>query len=500
MEDFLRLENIHKSFVGVRALRGVDFSIRSGEIHCLVGENGSGKSTLIKIISGVLQPDSGRILVEGQQVEHVDSAASISRGIQVIYQDLSLFPNLTVAENIAISELEEEGRSLIDWRQVRSIARAAMDRIRVQIDPDELVGELPIGRQQLVAICRALTKEVRLLILDEPTASLPKGDIDNLFTVVRDLQAHGIAVLFVSHKLNEVFEVAERITVLRDGSNVGTLPRGELTNEKLVTLMTGRTIKEERFELPSQARQKLLEVRNLGKEHNFADVSFDLYAGEIVGLTGLIGSGRTELALALFGISPADTGEIRVEGKPVKIRSVQDAVRAGIAYVPENRLVQGLILKHSVATNTVAAILGRLVGPLGLIDPGERQEKAEQWIKQLNVKVSDPGVAVQTLSGGNQQRVVLAKWLAATPKILILDGPTVGIDVMAKSDIHELIRGLAAEGLGVLLISDEVPEVVNNSNRLLLMRAGKIRKELDTRGTNAEEVQRLVETLVDPGK
>lgn len=493
MEDFLQLRQIHKSFVGVHALKSVDFSIRKGEIHCLVGENGSGKSTLIKIISGVLQPDSGEIVVDGRRVDRLGSAQTTSRGIQVIYQDLSLFPNLTVAENIAISDLEERGRAFIDWREIQRTARAAMDRIKVDIPADALVGELPIGLQQLVAICRALTRDLKLLILDEPTASLTKRDIDSLLAVVRDLQASGIAILFVSHKLNEVFEVAERITVLRDGESVGTLPSAELTNEKLISLMTGKTITETRFRRGAEEGHVLLEVRGLTKRHNFKDISFTLRSGEILGITGLIGSGRTELANALFGISPADRGEILVEGRPVRIASVQDAVRAGIAYVPENRLVQGLIMRLSVADNVIAAILAKLLGRLGLIEPRRRRDKAAQWISALEIKVSDPAVAVQTLSGGNQQRVVIAKWLAADPKILILDGPTVGIDVMAKSAIHGIIRDLASRGLGVLLISDEISEAVNNSSRILVMQSGKIVREIATDGARAEEVQRLVE-------
>jgi simple sugar transport system ATP-binding protein len=493
MEDFLQLRQIHKSFVGVHALKSVDFSIRKGEIHCLVGENGSGKSTLIKIISGVLQPDSGEIVVEGRRVDRLGSTQTTSRGIQVIYQDLSLFPNLTVAENIAISDLEEQGRAFIDWREIQRTARTAMDRIKVDIPGDALVGELPIGLQQLVAICRALTRDLKLLILDEPTASLTKRDIDSLLAVVRDLQASGIAILFVSHKLNEVFEVAERITVLRDGESVGTLPSAELTNEKLISLMTGKTITETRFRRGADEGHVLLELRGLTKRHNFKDISFTLRSGEILGITGLIGSGRTELANALFGISPADSGEVLVEGKPVRIASVQDAVRAGIAYVPENRLVQGLIMKLSVADNVIAAILAKLLGRLGLIEPRRRRDKAAQWISALEIKVSDPAVAVQTLSGGNQQRVVIAKWLAADPKILILDGPTVGIDVLAKSAIHGIIRDLASRGLGVLLISDEISEAVNNSSRILVMQSGRIVREIATDGARAEEVQRLVE-------
>lgn len=493
MNDFLELRGISKSFVGVQALKGVDFSIRVGEIHCLVGENGSGKSTLIKIISGVLHPDSGEIRVEGRRADHLEAMASLRRGIHVIYQDLSLFPNLTVAENIAISELQARGTSLIDWRLVRRIARGAMDRIKVDILLDDLAGELPIGLQQLVAICRALTSELKLLILDEPTASLPKRDIDNLLAVVRDLQSAGIAVLFVSHKLNEIFEVAERITVLRDGQNVGTLPRADLTNDKLISLMTGRTITETRFSFSGERGRKLLEVRGLSKRGNFRDVSFELYAGEILGITGLIGSGRTELALALFGISPADSGEIFVEGRRTRISSVQDAVKAGIAYVPENRLVQGLIMKQPVGDNVIAAILTRLLGRLGLVDPARRRQTAARWIGKLDIKVSDPAVMAQTLSGGNQQRVVIAKWLAADPKILILDGPTVGIDVMAKGAIHDIIRDLASRGMGVLLISDEIPEAVNNSSRLLLMRSGRIRSELSTENVQPLDVQKLVE-------
>ena len=493
MEEFLRLEKIHKSFVGVHALKGVDFTLRKGEIHCLVGENGCGKSTLIKIISGVLQPDSGRIVVEGQPVASLGSAATMARGIQVIYQDLSLFPNLTVAENIAIAEVKERGGGVVDWDEVRRIARAAMARIRVDLDLDAEVGELPIGVQQLVAICRALTSDLKLLILDEPTASLPKHDIENLLSVVRDLQAHGIAVLFVSHKLNEIFAVAERITVFRDGERVATLPPNELDDDRLVALMTGRTLARKVFAFADASARKVLEVRGLSKRNHFADVSLELRAGEIVGLTGLIGSGRTELALALFGISPAESGEIRVEGKPVQIRSVQDAVAAGIAYVPENRLVQGLVMKHSVEANVTATVLDRLLGRLGLVDPARKQALAREWIKALGVKVSDPAVPVQTLSGGNQQKVVIAKWLAASPRILILDGPTVGVDVMAKAAIHDYVRGLAGRGMAVLLITDEEAEAVANTNRILIMRAGRIRDEIVAAAAEAEQVQQLVE-------
>jgi simple sugar transport system ATP-binding protein len=493
VQELLLLKNIYKSFEGVHALQGVDFSIYPGEIHCLVGENGSGKSTLIKIISGVYQPDSGEITVENDKMDHIGSAESIAKGIQVIYQDLSLFPNLTVAENIAISELKEEGKLIINWNEVLTIAKAATEYINVDLDLSAKVEELPIGIQQLVAICRAFTKEVRLLILDEPTASLTKKDIESLLSVVRDLQSRGIAILFVSHKLNEIFEVAERITVLRDGYNVGTLPREELDNKKLVSLMTGKTIIPKRFQYTGKGKRKLLEVRKLNKKYNFKDISFDLYEGEIISITGLVGSGRTELALALFGISPADSGEISIDGKITDIQSVQNAVDAGISYMPENRLTQGVILKKSVGENIITPILRSLLNRFKLIDYEKWEAIVEKWITALNIRVSDSSVMVETLSGGNQQRVVIAKWLASKPKILILDGPTVGIDVMAKNSIHGIIHDLANEGIGVLLISDEAAEVVNNSNRILIMRSGKIYSELRTADVTEEEVQKIVE-------
>ena len=495
MEDFLQLRKIHKSFFGVHALKGVDLSIKRGEAHCLVGENGSGKSTLIKIISGFLQPDLGEITLEGQPVSHLGSRMTTSRGIQVIYQDLSLFPNLTVAENIAFSHLEERGNILVDWQEIKEIAAKALDRIRIEIPLDALVGDLPIGLQQMVAICRALTCDLKLLVLDEPTASLTKRDIDNLLAVVRDLQSEGIAILFVSHKLSEVFAIAERITILRDGESVGTLPSAGVTNGKLISLMTGKTLEETRFQREPGAERVLLELRGLSLQRNFKDISFSLHAGEIVGIAGLIGSGRTELATALFGITPADEGQILVENKSVRIGSVQDAVRAGIAYVPENRQTQGLFMRQPVADNIVATIISNLLNKFGLLDMLQRHRAISDWVSQLEIKVANPSVAVSTLSGGNQQRVVIAKWLAANPKILILDGPTVGIDVVAKTAILDFIRGLAARGLGVILISDEIAELANNSNRILVMRAGRIKKEIATAGVTLEEIQRHVEDV-----
>jgi len=491
MQEFLRLKSIYKSFEGVRALKDVDFTINKGEIHGLVGENGSGKSTLIKIISGFLQPDSGKIYFEGKEVSHLAAGETTSWGVQVIYQDLSLFPNLTVAENIAYNEMLEKRRPFIDWKEIEHIAKTAMKKIKVDIELTKLTEELPIGTQQLVAICRALTSDIRLLILDEPTASLTKKDINNLLGVMRDLQSKGISILFVSHKLNEIFDVAENITILRDGSTVGTFPSKSLTNDSLVELMTGKALTQVRHSQAQISSRITLEVRNFSKRYNFKDVSFNLKEGEILGIIGLIGSGRTELACAIYGISPPDSGELVVNGKPARIRSVQDAIAAGIAYVPENRLVEGLMQKQSVMDNLNAAIMKSL-SHAGYISYPKRLNQASLWINDLNIKVSNPMVPVQTLSGGNQQKVVLGKCLATRPKVLILDSPTVGIDIMAKASIHEMIRSLADEGISVILISDEIPEITNNCDRILLMHAGKIRAELDASKIKPSDLERMM--------
>jgi len=489
-ELFLSMKNISKRYIGVQALDAVDFEVNKGEIHCLVGENGSGKSTLIKIISGVVRPDDGsNIEIDGERFHDYHAIDAIHKGIEVIYQDLSLFPNLTVAENIALSQTIAQGHRFINWRKIRNIAREAMGRIGANLPLNELVADIPLADQQLVAICRALTHDVRLVIMDEPTTALTKKEVEALFAVVKDLQAKGIATMFVSHKLNEVFQIAERVTILRDGEKVGTFASQELDDEKLTMLMTGKRLKYTRYTIEEQEEDILLEVRNLSKRGNFKNISFRLHAGEILGITGLLGSGRTELALSLFGLNPAESGKVLIQGQPVKIGSVQDAVKLGIGYVPENRLVQGLIMQQSVGKNVVVTILQKLLNGLGLIDADKMQNSVARWIRELAIKAPSADSPVQTLSGGNQQRVVLAKWIATEPKILILDGPTVGIDVAAKSAINNTIRDLAGQGMGILVISDEIPEVFHNCNRIIVMHKGKFIAEFDTAQTTEDEIQ-----------
>lgn len=493
-ELYLSMRNINKRYVGVKALDSVDFDIYQGEIHCLVGENGSGKSTLIKIISGAVQPDDGaQIEISGKPLHGHQAIDAIRMGVEVIYQDLSLFPNLTVAENIALGEWISAGKKWVDWAEMQRIARAAMDRIQVSLPLEALVGDISIADQQLVAICRTLTRDVRLVIMDEPTASLTRKEVDSLFAVVKDMQSKGIATLFVSHKLDEVLQIAERVTVLRDGKKVGTYPSGELDDEKLTMLMVGRKVEYTPYTPLISDGQPVLEVRHLGKRGNFKDINFRVRPGEILGITGLLGSGRTELAMALFGVDPADEGEIFFEGRRVTIRSVQDAVNLGIACVPENRLVQGLVMPQAVDRNIGITIIDRLRSRMGLTHPREIQRNAQKWVNSLAIKVPAIDAPVQTLSGGNQQRVVFSKWIATQPRILILDGPTIGVDVAAKQAIHDIVRQLAAQGLGIILISDEVPEVHHNSNRVIVMHRGRQVAEFDTAKSSIEEINQCIQ-------
>ncbi len=491
-ECILEMRHISKNFGGVQALKDVQFSLKRGEIHCLVGENGSGKSTLIKIISGVISPEPGaHIAIQGHHVAHLTPGESIARGIQVIYQDLSLFPNLTVAENIGGTRHLREGL-LVNWRKVRSVATEAMTKIGVRLDPDRLVRDLSIADRQIVAICRALAFDAKLVIMDEPTASLTRTEVNALLEVVQDLQRKEITTLFVSHRLDEVIEIAQRVTILRDGEKVGVFPVDELDNQKLALLMTGKKISYARIAGPSDTGDVLLEVKGLSKESNYRDISFTLHRGEVLGIIGLLGSGRTELALSLFGMNPPDWGQVLLEGKPLSLRSNRDAIVSGIAYVPEDRIGQGLVMPQPVTDNVVVTVMKRLCGRLGLLDLQKRRDTATEWVQGLGIKIPSYEAPVQTLSGGNQQRVVLAKWMATEPRVLILDSPTVGIDVAAKSGIYDLIRKLASSGIGIILISDEVPEVLHNSHRVLIMRKGRIVETLDASQTTEKELSRKI--------
>ena len=477
MPDFISLTGISKHFGGVTALADVDLTIGAGEVHCLAGENGSGKSTLIKIISGVQPPDAGgEIVIDGRLYTHLTPAESTRIGIQVIYQDLSLFPDLTVAENIAFAQ-HLRGFRGAGQRRLRARAEAVVARLGVALDLDALVGELSIAQRQLVAICRALAAEARLVIMDEPTASLTRTEVDTLLDITRELKRRGIAVVFVSHRLDEVMEIAERVTVLRDGRKLGTWDAQDMTPRRLGTLMTGHEF-DYKVVVPDLSQAPVvLSVKALSRRGDFQDVSLDIRQGEILGVIGLLGSGRTELALSLFGMRPADQGEIRMDGAPVHLTSNRAAIDHGIAYVSEDRLSLGLVLEQPIASNIVLSTLDKLKGAGGLLSAERRRQAVRQGIEQLGIKVSDPENPVRTLSGGNQQRVVIAKWLATQPRVLILDSPTVGVDINAKDGIYAIVKRLAAEGMAVMMISDEIPEVLYHAHRILVMQGGRVKGE-----------------------
>jgi simple sugar transport system ATP-binding protein len=470
----LALSGIGKRFGGTMALDRIDWSLARGEVHCLIGENGSGKSTMIKILAGVLAPDpGGTIRVEGVAHERLTPREAKAHGIEVIFQDLSLFPNLSVLENIAIDQEIGPAFGPPPRGAMRRTALNALGRLDANLPLDIRVGRLPIAQRQIVAICRGLAANARVLFMDEPTASLTRHEVDLLLSTVRRLKEQGVAVVFVSHRLEEVVEIAERVTVLRDGRNVGTFPASDIDGRRLAELMTGSAI-DERVKARRERTKPVLEVRSATRAGEFEDVSFTLHAGEILGLTGLLGAGRTELGLALFGMARLDRGAILLDGRPLALRSNQDAVRAGIAYVSEDRLSIGLNLRQSIADNIAISVLDQLAGHVGLI-PGEaRGALARSWAARLGIKAAHVDQAVQTLSGGNQQRVVLAKWLATDPKILILDSPTVGVDIRNKQGIYDLVRQLAERGVAILMISDEVAEVYYNCDRVLHMRRGRI--------------------------
>jgi simple sugar transport system ATP-binding protein len=494
---FLSVKNINKRYGAVQALDSVDLAINKGEILCLVGENGSGKSTLIKIISGVVEPDSGEIVIDGKSYKKLNAFESMKSGIQVIYQDLSLFPNLSVAENISLNQRIEKREKFVNWREVNEIAERELKSIGKSIDPDALVEELSVADKQIVAICRALTSGAKLIIMDEPTTALTKNEVDNLFSIINDLKKSNISVIFVSHKLSEVFKISEKVTVLRDGKKVGDFASNELDNEKLVFYMTGKKIVQTAFECSTEVEKSLplMEVKNLSKKSNFKDISFKLYKGEILGITGLLGSGRTELATAIFGLNNPDSGEILIDGKIEKINSAWQAIDLGICYLSEDRLGKGLFIEKEIGENLEVTLIKDFVGKSGLIQKNKLKKKIGELAQELNIKTPSLDLTISSLSGGNQQKVVVAKWIAANPKIFILDGPTVGIDVGSKSDIHNIIRGLAEKGIGIIIISDEIPEIMHNTNRILVMQRGRIIKEIATDCTNEEELYSIITTV-----
>jgi simple sugar transport system ATP-binding protein len=475
----------------VTALTGVELDLVAGEVHCLIGENGSGKSTLIKIVSGVTRPEAGgSIAFAGEPAGRLTPAEAKRLGVQVIFQDLSLFPNLSVAENIGFDRHLGRPFGLAERGALVRLAETALGGIGVRLDPWRKVGTLPIAQRQLVAIGRALAADARLVIMDEPTASLTRTEVDRLLAVTRQLAAEGLCIVFVSHRLDEIRRIADRVTVLRDGRRIGTFAAGEVDARRLAELMTG-----ESFSYATKPPVQVLpavEVRGLSRAGDFYDVSLTVGAGEVLGLIGLLGAGRTELALSLFGMSPPDTGSVRVAGQAVDLRRNRHAMRAGIAYVSEDRLTLGLNMRQPIGDNITLTVLDRLRSRLGLLDPGRRRAEVDHWIDELRIRVGDAEDPVSSLSGGNQQRVVLAKWMATEPRVLLLDSPTVGVDIRAKSGIYQIVERLSALGVAVLLITDEASEAHHHCHRVLVMRRGRIVAEHVPATSSEAALDRLV--------
>jgi rhamnose transport system ATP-binding protein len=484
----LELTSVSKAFAGVLALNGVSFDLKAGEVHALVGENGAGKSTLIKVITGAHKPDLGSIEIQGKRVDKLDPVRARALAIAAIYQQPALFPDLTVAENITIG-LEPGGAwRRIRWAERRVRALALLERIGARIDPQTEVRHLSMPEQQLVEIARALGANAQILIMDEPTASLSDQEAERLFQVITDMKAQGKGIIYISHRLEELPRIADRVTALRDGVLVGTRRMSEVSRAELIGMMVGRELSAVFSKTPGRLGETVLEIRGVScRSSGVRNIHLNVRSGEIVGLAGLVGAGRTELAETLFGLTPATSGEIHLRGNRVIIDRPARAVELGIGYLPEDRRRHGVIPEMSTAANTTLATLSAITR-MGLLDFDRERATADRFVRQLGIKTSSVDAPVESLSGGNQQKVALARWLAASPAVLILDEPTQGVDVGAKAEIHRLMSELAGRGLAILMISSELPEILGMSDRIAVMHGGTIVAVLDRKMATQEAV------------
>ena len=486
-ENILELKEITKRFAGVEVLHAVSFTLRPGEVHALLGENGAGKSTLIKVVTGVYQADGGEIFLNGGQVHFADPSESRQAGIAAIYQELSLFPDLDVAENIYVGRQPTSAGNRIDWRKLYSSAGELLKSLGVQLDLKAKARSLSIAQKQMVEIARALSIDARILIMDEPTSSLTLNEVADLFRLVRKLRDDGTAIVFISHRLEELFEIADRVTVLRDGNYIATRQVAEVNREDLIRLMVGRTISSLYPKTEVPAGKVLLKVDKLTQVGVYENISFELRAGEILGMAGLVGAGRTEVARAIFGVEPPTSGTIAIDGREVRIHSSQQAIELGLAYIPEDRQLHGLIPPMNIVANISLPMIGSYARRGWLSVKAERNA-AFNSARQMEVRANNIWQKARELSGGNQQKIVLAKWLSTKPRILIMDEPTRGIDVGTKAAVHALMSKLAGEGLAILMISSELPEVIGMSDRILVMHEGHMTGHF----TRLEATQELI--------
>jgi rhamnose transport system ATP-binding protein len=490
----LSLEHAQKSFGAVRALEDGDIQLFSGEVHGLVGENGAGKSTLVKILAGVHRPDAGRLLIDGDEAIFDNAKQSQGAGIAIIFQEPTLFPDLTVAENMFVGMQPLRRFRRIDGRRMRREAAAVFEKLGVRLDPDRLARGLSIADQQLVEIAKALTTNARVIVMDEPTAALTSAEVAQLFGIVETLRQHGNAVLFVSHRLEEIFAICQRVTVMRDGRHVLTKPVEELSTQSVILAMVGRDMDALFPKIPAEPGSVVLKVDRLTREGVFTDVSFDVRGGEIVALAGLVGAGRTEVARAIFGIDRWDAGSVEIAGKSLRTGSPTAAMSAGIGLVPEDRRQQGLVMDFSIERNIALASLGGLRRG-GLIFRGAERRFARDWAIRLQLKYGKLTNPVWTLSGGNQQKAVLAKWLARDPTLLIVDEPTRGIDVGTKAEVHRLLSELASRGVAVLMISSELPEVLGMADRIVVLFEGTVAREFTRAEADEQAIMRAATGL-----
>ncbi|MHA7773547.1 sugar ABC transporter ATP-binding protein [Roseibium sp. M-1] len=475
MTQLVRMAGIEKRFPGVHALKAVSFELDSGEVHALMGENGAGKSTLMKILSGIYPKDAGELLVNGQAVELHGPRAAQDLGIGIIHQELSLMNDLTVAQNIFIGREPRLRFGRLDEVALNAAAVEIFRSMNLNLNPKTIVGELTIARQQMVEIAKALSYRSKILIMDEPTAALNDAEIAELFTIIRRLKADGVGIIYISHKMDELKQIADRVTVMRDGAYVGTVGAAETPVAKIISMMVGREVTNEAVSVPDlSADETVLEVKGLNRGREIRDVSFSVKKGEILGFAGLMGAGRTEVARAIFGADPRDSGEIRVHGKPCSISKPSDAVKAGIGYLSEDRKHFGLATGMDVRTNIALASLDRFSGSFGVLREDAMRKTAQDYIGKLEIRTPSDRQEVRLLSGGNQQKVVIAKWLYRDCDILIFDEPTRGIDVGAKSEIYKLLKALAKEGRAVIVISSELPEIMRLSHRIAVMCEGRL--------------------------
>ncbi|OIQ07653.1 ribose import ATP-binding protein RbsA [Moorella thermoacetica] len=488
---FIEIKGLSKRFPGVVALDNIDLDIYEGEVHVLLGENGAGKSTLIKILTGAYRKDEGQIIINGQEVDLKSPREALQQGISCIYQELNLIPHLSVAENIFLGREPQNVPALgiIDLKERFARSTALLKELGCMISPQVKVKDLGIGKQQMVEIAKALSLQARLVIMDEPTSSLSEHEVVELFRVVRKLKQKGIAIIFVSHKLEEIRQIADRVTVLRDGRKVATLSRGEFDIDELIKLMVGRSLKEKFPKINVERKREALRVEDIWTDTGLKGVTFTAYEGEVLGIAGLVGAGRTELARAIFGADSIKKGNIFIYGEKVNIRNPQDAIRAGLAFLTEDRKSQGLILGESIAFNVTLAGINQF-RKKGWLDVRKQLQVAEKLARDLRIKPLQIGRKVRELSGGNQQKVVLAKWLCTRSRIFIFDEPTRGIDVGAKVEVYNLINNLVQDGAAVIMISSELPEILGMSDRILVMNNGRITAELLRKEATQEKIMK----------